>query len=54
MQPHPFFLIHRLIRASLKATGRNAAIALALFIGTAQLSSAQTVTATKDDARMPG
>ena len=50
-------LIHRLIAASLKATSRdfrNAAVAIALLVASAQLSSAAvTVTATNDDGVTP-
>ena len=43
-------LIHRLIAAPLKAISRNAVIALALLVATAQLASAvPTITATQDD-----
>ena len=43
-------LIHRIIRASLKATSRNALIAAALLVASASVSSAAvTVTATNDD-----
>ena len=52
MQSHPTPLFDRLISAPLKATSRNAMVALvglALLIASASISSAQTVTATKDD-----
>ena len=52
MQSHPTPLIDQLAAAPMRAAFfgvRNALVALALLVASAQLSSAQTVTATKDD-----
>ena len=57
MQSHLTTLIHRLTAAPFKATShgvRNAMLALALLVASAQLSSAAvTVTATNDDGVTP-
>ena len=57
MQSNPTPLFDRLIAAPLKATSRNAMVALvalALLIASASISSAQTVTATNDDGTAGG